>query len=159
MDKTTSIVIGLVLIGAIGALVYWQSAANIEAPENLIEETRSATSTPETSEEETVDENPVASPVPRPPTEPTNPPTTPPSGPQRYTMAEVALHASASSCWSAINGSVYDLTSWIPKHPGGPDKILQLCGTNGSTKFNNKHGGAATQANILAGFKIGVVAN
>lgn len=76
-----------------------------------------------------------------------------------FTMAEVAMHSSAQSCWSAINGNVYDLTSWIPNHPGGPDKILQLCGTDGSAKFNGQHGGSPQQATVLAGFKIGVLVN
>lgn len=75
------------------------------------------------------------------------------------TEAEVAQHSDAKSCWSIINGSVYDLTSWIPKHPGGPQAILQLCGADGSEKFNSVHGGAAMQAQVLAGFKIGVVKN
>lgn len=74
------------------------------------------------------------------------------------TASVVATHATRVSCWSIINGNVYDLTSWIPQHPGGEGAILQLCGTDGSTKFNGKHGGAQKQATILAGFKIGVLA-
>jgi cytochrome b involved in lipid metabolism len=71
---------------------------------------------------------------------------------------EVATHASREDCWSIINGNVYDLTSWIPKHPGGEQAILQLCGSDGSAKFGGQHGGAPKQAAILAGFKIGVAA-
>lgn len=71
------------------------------------------------------------------------------------TMEQVADHTDGTSCWSAINGSVYDLTSWIPQHPGGSQAILQLCGTDGSEKFNGQHGGSPMQERILAGFKIG----
>lgn len=74
------------------------------------------------------------------------------------TAATVAQHASRESCWSSINGGVYDLTSWIPQHPGGEQAILQLCGTDGSAKFNGMHGGSVTQESILAGFKIGALA-
>ena len=74
------------------------------------------------------------------------------------TAAMVAEHSSRSSCWSSINGGVYDLTSWIPNHPGGEQAILGLCGTDGSAKFNGKHGGQSKQLSILAGFKIGVLA-
>lgn len=74
-----------------------------------------------------------------------------------YAASTVAQHADRSSCWSSINGSVYDLTSWIPKHPGGEQAILQLCGTDGSAKFNRQHGGASLQQQILAGFKIGAL--
>jgi len=74
------------------------------------------------------------------------------------TVAEVATHNSISDCWAIINGNVYDLTSWIPNHPGGPQAILQLCGTDGSAKFNDQHGGSSKVLSVLAGFKIGIVA-
>jgi cytochrome b involved in lipid metabolism len=74
-----------------------------------------------------------------------------------YTLAEVAKHKDATSCYSAINGNVYDLTNWINQHPGGPDKILSICGSDGSAAFNNQHGDAKRQADILATFKIGTL--
>jgi cytochrome b involved in lipid metabolism len=73
------------------------------------------------------------------------------------TTEALAAHTSRESCWTAINGSVYDLTSWIPKHPGGEQAILQLCGTDGSEKFNRQHGGDSAKEALLAGFKIGVL--
>lgn len=75
-----------------------------------------------------------------------------------FTAAQVAAHASVSSCYSIVNGSVYDLTPWISKHPGGPAAITGLCGKDGSAAFNGQHGGQARPASELAGFKIGVVA-
>ena len=36
-----------------------------------------------------------------------------------YTLAQVAIHSSAADCWTAINGSVYNLSAWIARHPGG----------------------------------------
>jgi len=39
------------------------------------------------------------------------------SNAKSYTLAEVAKHASTSSCWSAIDGNVYNLTNWINLHP------------------------------------------
>ncbi|MEN9913053.1 MAG: hypothetical protein RLY66_461 [Candidatus Parcubacteria bacterium] len=74
-----------------------------------------------------------------------------------YGMTEVATHNNASSCWSAINGSVYDLTSWIGRHPGGEGAILSICGKDGSSAFNDQHGGERRPANELAGFKIGLL--
>lgn len=73
------------------------------------------------------------------------------------TLAQIAKHNTRSSCWSAINGSVYDLTSWIPNHPGGEQAILSLCGLDGSSGYNGQHGGAAKPARMLAGFKIGTL--
>jgi uncharacterized membrane protein len=74
-----------------------------------------------------------------------------------YTMAEVATHNSASSCWAAISGSVYDLTRWINQHPGGPDVITALCGTDATSAFTAQHGGQAEPADELATFKIGTL--
>ena len=72
-----------------------------------------------------------------------------------YTLADVAKHNNSSSCWSVINGKVYDLTAWISQHPGGQQAILSLCGIDGSSAFNNQHGGQHRPANELAGFSIG----
>lgn len=77
--------------------------------------------------------------------------------PDTYTLADVALHSNGASCWSAINGGVYDLTSWINQHPGGPQAILSICGIDGSAAFNDQHGGQSRPANELAGFKIGTL--
>ncbi len=73
-----------------------------------------------------------------------------------YTSTEVAQHTTKASCWSMINGNIYDLTSWIPKHPGGEGAILSICGIDGSSAFNGQHGRSSKVANVLVGFKIGV---
>lgn len=75
-----------------------------------------------------------------------------------YTLAQVAEHATAASCWSAVNGSVYDLTKWIPLHPGGEAKIKAICGKDGSAAFTGKHGGQEKPEATLATFKIGTLA-
>ena len=67
------------------------------------------------------------------------------------------MHKDATSCWTAINGKVYDVTSWINQHPGGRDAILSLCGTDGSAAFNGQHGGQARPAQELATFNIGIL--
>ena len=72
-------------------------------------------------------------------------------------MAIVAQHSTAASCWSAINGSVYDLTKWIGKHPGGQQAIKGICGKDGSAAFNGEHGGQQKQADVLASFRIGAL--
>jgi cytochrome b involved in lipid metabolism len=72
-------------------------------------------------------------------------------------MAQVATHNSRSSCWTVISGNVYDLTSWIPMHPGGEQNILQLCGIDGTTKFNGQHGNDSRAKSVLVGFKIGAL--
>jgi hypothetical protein len=54
-----------------------------------------------------------------------------------YSMAEVATHKSKTDCWTVISGSVYDLTEFIPGHPGG-DEILRACGIDGTTLFTQR---------------------
>ncbi|MFT8395095.1 cytochrome b5 domain-containing protein [Propionibacterium sp.] len=74
-----------------------------------------------------------------------------------YTMADVATHNSASSCWAAIEGTVYDLTNWINRHPGGSQHILALCGTDGTSTFEGQHSGDRRPASELANYKIGTL--
>lgn len=76
----------------------------------------------------------------------------------RYSKTQVALHASAASCWTIVQGSVYDVTGWILQHPGGASAITSLCGIDGSAAFSGQHGGEARPAQELARFKIGILA-
>lgn len=78
-------------------------------------------------------------------------------GAKTYTMADVSAHKSMTSCYSAINGVVYDLTMWINMHPGGKDKILAICGIDGTNNFMMKHHGAEKFMTVLARFKIGML--
>jgi cytochrome b involved in lipid metabolism len=74
-----------------------------------------------------------------------------------YTMEEVAKHNSKESCWTVIRGEVYDLTNWIDKHPGGADKILKICGKDGTNLFVKQHGGKEKPEKILENFEIGTL--
>ena len=53
------------------------------------------------------------------------------------TADEVAMHAVESDCWTIIEGDVYDITAYIPRHPGGGN-ILDACGTDGSALFRGQ---------------------
>lgn len=103
---------------------------------------------------------PTSSMSPGPTESPSVQPSTDPSantspGAAGYTMQQVAQHADIGSCWTAINGQVYDLSSWIDRHPGGSEKILELCGTDGSAAFNLQHTGDARPTDELATFRLG----
>jgi cytochrome b involved in lipid metabolism len=56
---------------------------------------------------------------------------------ETFTAEQVAEHNSEDDCWTIVDGNVYDLTSYIPRHPGGSD-ILLACGTDGSSLFNER---------------------
>ena len=73
-------------------------------------------------------------------------------------IAEVAGHDDAASCWVAIEGTVYDVTTWIPRHPGGPERIMAICGTDASEDFSAQHSGQSLPTEQLAQFAIGELA-
>ncbi|MBP7768791.1 cytochrome b5 domain-containing protein [Candidatus Woesebacteria bacterium] len=71
-----------------------------------------------------------------------------------YTLADVQLHNTASDCWMAIDGSVYDVTSFISQHPS--PLITTGCGKDASAAFaaERKHNGGRAQAELTR-LKIG----
>lgn len=56
-----------------------------------------------------------------------------------YTRDEVASHCTADDAWIIILNSVYEVTNWIPKHPGGPHFILNLAGQDCTDEFKTFH--------------------
>jgi hypothetical protein len=101
---------------------------------------------------------PVASSTPKPvaSSTPSPKPTAEQSG---YTMEKVRANNSEASCWSVIDGNVYDLTRWIASHPGGRGNILSLCGKNGTAEFAAKHRGDSNPQARLKGFLLGPLAS
>jgi cytochrome b involved in lipid metabolism len=57
-------------------------------------------------------------------------------------LEELAKHNSKDSCWVAYKGKVYDVTSYLPRHPGGVKRIEDNCGTAEQFEdaFTKKHG-------------------
>ncbi len=101
---------------------------------------------------------PVATPTPTPtPTPVVTPTPTPTPTPTvaGYTMAQVRANNSARSCWTAIDGFVYDLTRWINSHPGGAGAILFLCGTDGTNAFKAQHENQSRPAIRLDSYRLG----
>lgn len=75
-----------------------------------------------------------------------------------YTTATVATHNTKADCWSIINSNVYDLTSYIPRHPGGSQNIVDICGKDGTSAFTGQHGGSSKPEATLAGFYLAPLA-
>lgn len=129
------VVTGLtVVVGHSGAEAVWASRVDPQP-------TGSATSEPSTQASTTAPEPTTSSAA--------------PSASPALTMAEVAKHADASSCWTAINGFAFDLTDWIARHPGGQRVILSICGKDGTAAFRGQHRGQATPESVLRGYLIG----
>ena len=86
-----------------------------------------------------------------------------------FTAQDVASHNTANDCWTIISGVVYDITRYIPVHPGG-DEILRACGADGTTMFETRTTedgetvGSGTPhsrdaSSMLAQFKVGTLAD
>jgi cytochrome b involved in lipid metabolism len=166
-NRIFSIILGLIIVAGTGSLVYVKKQPVVVTPQNTDNSVLNNTTNNQNNnqnpvstkrsyeeEEEDEDEGGVAATP-----QNTTPAPTQTTGAttQGITLSQVAAHKSRTSCWSAINGNVYDLTSWIPNHPGGEQAILSLCGIDGSAAYNGQHGGSTKAANILFGFKIGTL--
>ena len=79
------------------------------------------------------------------------------SGQLMLSAQEVAKHNSASDCWSVVKGNVYNLTSYIQRHPGGQSALKNICGKDGSAAFSNQHNNQGKPNNVLQGFLIGAL--
>ena len=94
--------------------------------------------------------------APTPTVVPTVTPTPSPSATSAgYTMDQVKANNTATKCWSAIDGKVYDLTNWISSHPGGAGAITSLCGTDGTSAYINQHKGQSRAGSTLTAYLLG----
>ncbi len=76
-----------------------------------------------------------------------------------YTLAEVAKHNKSTDCWTAVSGNVYDVTDFIPGHPGGKD-IIKACGKDGTSLFKSERDHVEQNAmGTLEGYFIGKLSN
>jgi cytochrome b involved in lipid metabolism len=90
---------------------------------------------------------------------PVSSPTTEMNTSQEYMMSDVASHNSASDCWLVVDGSVYDVTSFISEHPGGND-ILKGCGKDATKMVQGEREHKENMTNVeaaLTSLKIGTL--
>ncbi len=75
-----------------------------------------------------------------------------------YTLTQVAEHDSATSCWMAAYGNVYNLTEYVAdqSHPGGQNQLLSGCGKEMTDVFDRIHSNRAVAQ--LEEFLIGTLA-
>jgi L-lactate dehydrogenase (cytochrome) len=58
---------------------------------------------------------------------------------QLIPFSDVQKHASANDCWIVIKGEVYDVTSFLKLHPGGPGLVLGEAGADATQPFEMFH--------------------
>jgi len=56
-----------------------------------------------------------------------------------YFMDEVMRHNMKDDCWIVIDDKVYDITDFIPVHPGGQNLICTVAGKDASDFFHQLH--------------------
>jgi L-lactate dehydrogenase (cytochrome) len=52
---------------------------------------------------------------------------------------EVAKHNSKKDCWLIIHNHVYDISEYLPEHPGGEWILLMYAGRDATKKFDSVH--------------------
>lgn len=72
-------------------------------------------------------------------------------------LSELAKHNSEDDCWVSYDGKVYDITSFLPRHPGGVRAISRHCGTSEdfSNAFTGQHGTSKVSMLMKVGVFIG----
>ena len=76
-----------------------------------------------------------------------------------YSFAEFTKLAESDreNCYLLIDGLIYKVTDWLPKHPAGPDVIKNLSGKDASHVFRANH--PKSTYNYLAKYKFGAVSD
>ena len=53
----------------------------------------------------------------------------------QYTREEVSRHNTKDDCWIILYGKVYNVTSWLDKHPGGAQLLLNHAGEDATVSY------------------------
>ena len=57
---------------------------------------------------------------------------------RKYTFNEVEKHSTPDDCWLIVHGKVYDVTAFVPRHPGG-NMIWVKAGGDCTQLFDSYH--------------------
>lgn len=69
---------------------------------------------------------------------------------------ELATHNARDSCWIAISGTVWDVTSFIDQHPGGASLILKVAGQDATEQYETFHNPELVEETLGAEARRGV---
>ncbi|OAX34280.1 cytochrome b5 [Rhizopogon vinicolor AM-OR11-026] len=57
----------------------------------------------------------------------------------RIQPSVLKLHNKKDDAWTAINGKVYNITPYLPYHPGGEKELMRVAGRDGTKLFSLTH--------------------
>lgn len=80
-------------------------------------------------------------------------------GVRYFTWEEVAKHNTETDCWVTVHDKVYDITSWMDRHPGGKEILRLAAGRNISEAFESYHPFTNKAHEVLAKYEIGAVSS
>ncbi|KAI0600890.1 FMN-dependent dehydrogenase-domain-containing protein [Biscogniauxia sp. FL1348] len=72
-----------------------------------------------------------------------------------FSAEEVAKHTTAESCWVVLYGAVYDVTNFLPEHPGGSKIIMKLAGRDATEEYDPIHPPGTLEENLKPEAKLG----
>ena len=82
--------------------------------------------------------------------------------PQKYSWEEIRKHSSEDDAWIVISGDVYNVTDYLPGHPGGAQWLIDWLGKDATDAFKTKGGlgidHSETAIGLADDLKIGRVA-
>ena len=76
---------------------------------------------------------------------------------RQITVEELAKHNSVDDCWCSYQGEVYDMTTYLKKHPGGQKPILACAGGDMTEVYQKYH--SYLSISIIAKLKVGILVN
>jgi cytochrome b involved in lipid metabolism len=79
----------------------------------------------------------------------------------KISLTQLKNNKNSTSCWSSVNKVVYDVTSYVSKHPGGAE-LYNGCGKEIENLFPKHPGGrfdSESNKSLLEKFKIGTLEN
>ena len=74
---------------------------------------------------------------------------------KQITREELSKHNTAEDCWCSYEGEVYDMTTYLKKHPGGQKVLLSVAGKDMTELYKKYHSYLSIQ--IIAKLKVGVL--
>lgn len=57
----------------------------------------------------------------------------------QVTSKELVTHDKETDCWIAIRGRVFNVTAYLPFHPGGVEELMKGAGKDATTLFDQVH--------------------
>ena len=82
-------------------------------------------------------------------------PKTPADNMAVFSHNQLQQHCSVDSCWVVLYGRVYDVTDFLPHHPGGRQSILDLAGSDATERYDPIHPPGTLEAHLPPAANLG----